>query len=81
LLFFSKKIYDQNYIPVQWKFSEIIPIHKKGNKNKIENYRHNANLYSSSKIVEKLIPKQIHHLETGNQLDLTGKSQHGFKKN
>jgi hypothetical protein len=30
--------------------------------------------------LEKSILKQIHYLETINHLDLTGKSQHGFKK-
>ena len=34
-----------------------------------------------SKILEKLILKQIHYLETFNKLDLTGKHQHGFKRN
>ena len=36
---------------------------------------------STSKNFEKLILKQIHYLESKNKLDLTGKQQHGFKKN
>ena len=40
-----------------------------------------ANLCSASKIFEKLILKQIHYLESTNKLDLTGKNQHGFKRN
>ena len=47
----------------------------------IENYRPIANLCSASKIFEKLILKQIHYLESTNKLDLTGKQQHGFKRN
>ena len=73
--------YHTGLIPDQWKVSKIIPIFKKGDKNKIENYRPIANLCSASKIFEKLILEQIYYLETTNKLDLTGKQQHGFKKN
>jgi hypothetical protein len=76
-----KMIYLQKTIPNQWKISKIIPIFKKGNKNQIENYRPISNLCSISKTLEKLILKQINYLETTNTLDLTGKQQHGFKKN
>ena len=76
-----EKIYSTCCIPEQWKISKIIPIHKKGNKSEIENYRPIANLCSTSKILEKLILKQIHYLESKNELDLTGKNQHGFKRN
>ena len=75
------KIYKTGVIPDQWKVSKVVPIFKKGNKDEIENYRPIANLCSTSKILEKLILKQIHYLESTNKLDLTGKNQHGFKKN
>jgi hypothetical protein len=75
-----RKIYEQRSIPDQWKIAKILPLHKKGNKNQIENYRPIANLCCASKIFEKLILKQIHYLENTNNLDLTGKQQHGFKK-
>ena len=76
-----KMIYYQKTIPDQWKLAKIIPVFKKGNKNKIENYRPIANQCSTSKIFEKLILKQIHYLESTNNLDFTCKQQHGFKKN
>ena len=76
-----EKIYSSGKLPEQWKISKVIPIFKKGDKTKIENYRPIANLCSSSKIFEKLILKQISYLESKNKLDLTGKQQHGFKKN
>ena len=76
-----QKIYETGLIPDQWKVSKVIPLLKKGNKVEIENYRPIANLCSVSKIFEKLILKQIHYLESTNKLDLTGKNQHGFKKN
>ena len=75
------KIYLTGKIPEQWKVSKIVPTHKKGSKNAIENYRPIANLCSGSKVFEKLILKQIHYLESTNKLDLTGKHQHGFKRN
>ena len=73
-------IYLQGSIPEQWKVSKTIPIHKKGPKRNIENYRPIANLCSTSKIFEKLILKRILEIQEENNVDITGKSQHGFKK-
>ena len=75
-----KMIYQQRVIPDQWKTARILPIHKKRSKTQIENYRPIANLCSFSKIFEKLILNQKNYLESTNNLDLTGISQHGFKK-
>ena len=74
-------IYCQKVIPGQWLVSKIIPVHKKGNKSHIENYRPVANLCSVSKVFEKLILNRIYELEIINGINLTGKQQHGFKKN
>ena len=43
----------------------------------VENYRPISNLCSSSKIFEKLILE----IQDDQNVDITGKSQHGFKKN
>ena len=51
------KVYRTCSIPEQWKVSKIIPIFKKGSKTEVENYRPIANLFSTSKIFEKLILK------------------------
>ena len=48
-------IYKNKLIPEQWKFSKIIPVHKKGNKANIKNYRPVANLCRTPKIFERLI--------------------------
>ena len=53
------KIYTEKEIPDQWRISKIIPVHKKGDCSKIENYRPISNLCASSKIFEKLIMKRI----------------------
>ena len=73
-------IYHQKAIPAQWSVSKIIPIHKKGPKCHIENYRTISNLCSTSKIFERLILKRMQSIETLYQIDLTGKQQHGFKR-
>ena len=75
-----QRVYYQNSLPEQWLISKITPIHKKGPKNKIENYRPIANLCSTSKIFERLILKQIQKIELISNVDLSGKQQHGFKK-
>ena len=73
-------IYRQRKVPQQWLVSKITPIHKKGPKHDIENYRPIANLCSTSKIFEKLILKKVQLLQDLNGVDLTRKQQHGFKK-
>ena len=74
-------IYYHKSIPEQWRLSKIIPVHKKGSKQKIENYRPVANLCSASKIFERLILNRINKLELLGGVDLTNSCQHGFKKN
>ena len=48
-------VYNEKAIPEQWSVAKITPIHKKGSKSMIENYRPVANLCSASKIFERLI--------------------------
>ena len=73
-------IYEQKTIPQQWSISKIIPIHKKGPKTSIQNYRPIANLCAITKVFEQLIINRIREIEKCNSTDITGKSQHGFKK-
>ena len=72
---------EQRTIPEQWRVAKIIPVHKKGSKSVIENYRPVANLCGASKIFERLILNRINKLENIAGIDLTNKGQHGFKKN
>ena len=76
-----KLIYTHKAIPQQWSISKIIPIFKKGSKNDIENYRPIANLCSTTKVFEQLIINRIREIEKECLIDITNKSQHGFKKN
>jgi len=75
------KIYYRKEIPDQWRVSRVIPIHKKGSKLNIENYRPISNLCSSAKVYERMILLHIGNLEEIHNSDFTGESQHGFKKN
>ena len=60
--------------------AKITPIHKKGNKNDVSNYRPIANLCSASKIFEKLILQRIQDIEDEKNIDLTNENQHEFKR-
>jgi retron-type reverse transcriptase len=72
------KIYEQKKIPEQWKMSRVIPLHKKGPKSKIENYRPISNLCAVSKVFEKLMLQRI--LETADVDTLFTPQKHGFRK-
>ena len=75
------EIYNSKQVPEQWLMAKIVPILKKGSPNQIENYRPISNLCSASKIYEKLILQRLQQIEIQNLIDLTNKSQHGFKRN
>jgi hypothetical protein len=74
------KVYEKKEIPEQWKVSKVIPLHKKGKKEDINNYRPISNLCSITKVFERLILLRLEEIEKENGIDLTGYKQHGFKK-
>jgi len=51
------RIYKGKEIPKQWKVAKIIPLHKKGNKQDVANYRPISNLCLVSKVFQKMIQK------------------------
>ena len=75
-----KAVISQCKVPEQWKTARIIPLHKKGDKEKVENYRPISNLCAPSKVFEKLLLQDLLKRETLSNVDLTNTSQHGFKK-
>lgn len=81
LLSLFQKIESQGKIPQKWKISRIAPLPKKGDKTKIDNYRPISNLCSLAKIMEKMILENLNEIAQENNIDLTGTSQYGFKKN
>lgn len=64
--------------PNAWKKAVIHPIHKSGNRDCVDNYRPIAVLPVISKIMEKIINKQlVNYLHKNN---IIAKNQYGFKK-
>lgn len=74
-ILFSKSI-SEGYVPVIWKAAFISPIHKKGPKNLVPNYRPISKLCIISKTFEKIVYKQV-YAALRQSFSL---SQHGFLK-
>jgi len=70
-------IMDNGIVPKAWKISKITPIHKKGDKSSVLNYRPVSNISSLSKIFERCI---INKLRITNEDVLFGSHQHAFRK-
>ena len=75
------KIINNGKVPDQWKVAIVRPLHKKGNRQNIENYRPISNNSSITKIFERLVLSRISEIEKRENCELTGTSQYGFKKN
>ena len=64
----------QGVLPEDWKLANIIPVHKKGEREHAENYRPISLLSIVSKVLERCLLSRIRdHL-----LDFIKKVQHGF---
>ncbi|XP_070069982.1 uncharacterized protein [Drosophila takahashii] len=74
-MIFQKSIHLCTF-PAVWKESFIIPLHKKGSKSDIMNYRGIAKLSAIPKLFEKLICDQLQH----QCRSLLSPNQHGFTK-
>ena len=63
--------------PDSWKFANVQPIHKKANRQKINNYRPISLLPVCGKILEKIVFDQVYSFL--NENDLLSKYQSGFR--
>ena len=70
---------DQGYFPDELKLGRITPVHKKGCKFQVNNYRPVCNLSPFSKILERIIYNRM--LEFIDKFNLFSPSQFGFRKN
>ncbi|NNK28926.1 MAG: RNA-directed DNA polymerase, partial [Flavobacteriaceae bacterium] len=78
LLYLVNRSISQGIVPDFWKMAKIIPIHKKGDKKDFGNYRPISLLPTISKILEKVVTKQLNqYLEDNNLLH---NLQFGFRK-
>ena len=66
-------------VPHEWKHANVVPILKKGNRCKAENYRPVSLTSVVCKLIESLMRdhNMVHFLERNNLLKDT---QHGFKE-
>ena len=66
-------------VPSEWKVAKVIPLYKSGSQAEIDNYRPISILPTLSKILEKIVYKQLMaHLERHN---LLFEYQFGFRPN
>ena len=65
--------------PTNWKISKIIPLHKKGDRKCLKNYRPVSLLSVPGMILERIISLQIE--EFFEEKKLLGEFQFGFRKN
>ncbi|KAG7295979.1 hypothetical protein JYU34_021071 [Plutella xylostella] len=71
-----KKILSEGTMPVNWKRAFISPIHKKGSKHKIDNYRPISKLCLLAKVLERLVYTQLYSCIKSSFSPM----QHGFLK-
>ena len=65
-------------VPKEWKLARLVCLHKDGDKTYMDNYRPLSILPVASKILERVVQKQlINYLEATNQLS---PHQFGFRK-
>jgi len=64
-------------MPDLWKTARVIPLHKKGCRLTLDNYRPISNLCSIDKLFEKIVLNEINRRHPG----LEGQHQHGFRAN
>ena len=66
----------QASVPAAWKEAHVIPLHKKGDRSNVKNYRPVSLTSVVSKVLEKVLHFHLYkHLSTS---DLLSNAQHGF---
>ena len=75
-----KKRFAPGHIPTQWKQANVVPVHKKGNKSQVSNYRTISLLCIVSKVMERYIYNSVYNfveplINTHQHGFMTGKSQ------
>ena len=76
MLIFNNCLVEENF-PIHWKKANITPIHKKGDRNNVENYRPISVLPLCGKLFEKIIYDDLYkYLETNSILNI---NQSGFR--
>ena len=79
ITYLCNKAMSSGIFPSWLKFSQIVPIFKKGDKDKLTNYRPISLLTAFSKIFEKVIYKRLDNHIISNSILV--KEQYGFRSN
>jgi hypothetical protein len=79
ITFLINQVLHENSVPSSWREAKIVPLHKKGRRDQVENYRPISNLNSITKIFETILKSRIEEIEKNENVDVTGCNQHGFK--
>ena len=66
--------FTSGHIPVQWKQGNVVPLHKKGDKSQVSNYRPISLLCIVSKVVERYIYNNVFKVVE----PIINTNQHGF---
>ena len=69
--------YNTGYLPSEWKLANVVPIHKKDDKNKVVNYRP----ISLTSLVMKVFERILHDELLTRTQEKIDQRQHGFLKN
>ena len=72
-----KSCLENGKFPIEWKKANVVPVHKRNNKQLIENYRPISLLPVCGKILERLIYNKMFEFFTENEL--ISQNQSGFK--
>jgi hypothetical protein len=70
------KLIEEGVFPTNWKEALVTPIHKKGDKQTISNYRPISCLLAASQLLEFMVCKQVSEYMEGN--GLLPNNQQGF---
>ena len=66
--------YNMGQIPAEWKLANVVPVHKKGPKTAVENYRHISLTSLAMKVFEKIVRDEL----LAKCRDRLSHNQHGF---
>ena len=69
--------YNTGYIPQEWKLANVVPVHKKDNKNEVTNYRP----ISLTSLVMKVFERILYDELLTRTIDKIDTRQHGFLRN
>ena len=72
-------IFQKGYFPIKWTEGFIVPLHKKGDINQVENYRGITLLSTLGKLFSRILNTRL--TEWAEQYHIYVESQTGFRKN